>query len=78
MVHRGNGCQRPGLQGLVRSRPEAVAGVAAAMDAATRGRALATGPPALLLRHAGKAVHPSAFRTILPTLIRRAVELGSE
>ena len=40
------------FNGVVRSRPEAVAGIAAAMATAARGRALATGPPALLLRHA--------------------------
>ena len=54
MVRRGNGCRRSGLQGIVRSRSEAVAGVAAATAAASRGRALATGPPALVRPRPGK------------------------
>lgn len=48
------------------------------MATATCGRAWETGPPALLRRHAGNAVRPSASRVLLPASMRRAIALGSE
>ena len=78
MVDLGNGCQRLGLPGIVRSRPQAIVGVTAAMDAATHGRALATGPPAFLLLHACKAAHRSAFQMLLPTSMQGIIVLGLE
>ena len=65
MVDLGDGCQRFGLQVIVRSRSEAEAGVAAGTAPAARGRALATGPPALVRRRPGKGPFAALTEKIL-------------